>query len=435
MRHSPCNTVILIGGLAPACKIDKILVGSTDSVHDSTTLFLASRLAKAADSAITLTRIEREFGQVVLNVGQRDLQRLIRTTGMQEETNITCRVLPAGNWVAMVKTLEKHDLIMIGANSRYVHSILNATTAHTVAIVKRAPAVRPWHRGSQRKYWLSGLNEADYTNLYDGLRFGSRLNADFLTMLSLAAVVASMGLLQNSVAVAVAVVIGSMLLAPLMTPMLGCGLALAQANPALGNRSLISVVIGLLCTLAISTGIGWLTPGNELTPQILARGDPTAFDLVVAAAYALARPSLVGSIAGVAIATALVPPLCATGLSLAYRDYANAEGAALLFRYELCCYRIERCFHLSHDGGALALGGLPSARVGASNRDDHDPDCRRDGDSPVFRIAKKHTSVKAGARNLSTGPAGHRGAGELHWPALRGRATHGRAPKPTCGQD
>jgi uncharacterized membrane protein len=83
--------------------------------------------------------------------------------------------------------------------------------------------------------------------------------------------------------------------------------------------------------------IGWLTPGNELTPQILARGDPTALDLVVAAAsavaaaYALARPSLVGSIAGVAIATALVPPLCATGLSLAYRDYANAEGAALLF--------------------------------------------------------------------------------------------------------
>ena len=64
-------------------------------------------------------------------------------------------------------------------------------------------------------------------------------------MLGLATVVASMGLLQDSPAV----VIGSMLLAPLMTPMLGCGLALAQANPKLGNSALASVAFGLLCTL------------------------------------------------------------------------------------------------------------------------------------------------------------------------------------------
>ena len=156
-------------------------------------------------------------------------------------------------------------------------------------------------------------------------------------MLCLAAVVASMGLLQDSPAV----VIGSMLLAPLMTPMLGCGLALAQANPRLGNSALASVGVGLLCTLAVSSLIGVVTPGSELTPQILARGNPTALDLVVAlasaaaAAYALARPSLVGSIAGVAIATALVPPLCSVGLSLAYLSFANALGAASAVRHKL----------------------------------------------------------------------------------------------------
>jgi hypothetical protein len=98
-----------------------------------------------------------------------------------------------------------------------------------------------------------------------------------------------------------------------------------------------TVSVGVLCTLAISLVVGLITPGSELTPQIYARGEPTVLDLFVAlasaaaAAYALARPNLVGSIAGVAIATALVPPLCSIGLSLAYMDLANALGAALLF--------------------------------------------------------------------------------------------------------
>lgn len=132
-------------------------------------------------------------------------------------------------------------------------------------------------------------------------------------------------------------IIGSMLLAPLMTPMLGCGLALAQANSRLGNRALISVAIGLSCTLLISAVIGYFTPLGELTPQVLARGDPDVLDLLVAgasaaaAAYALARPNLVGSIAGVAIATALVPPLCSLGLALTYQDFSTAWGAGLLF--------------------------------------------------------------------------------------------------------
>ena len=77
--------------------------------------------------------------------------------------------------------------------------------------------------------------------------------------------------------------------------------------------------------------------GSRANASNLARGKPTVLDLVVAvasaaaAAYALARPNLIGSIAGVAIATALVPPLCSVGLSLAYADTTNALGAALLF--------------------------------------------------------------------------------------------------------
>jgi uncharacterized hydrophobic protein (TIGR00271 family) len=134
-----------------------------------------------------------------------------------------------------------------------------------------------------------------------------------------------------------AVVIGSMLLAPLMTPMITAGLALAQANPKLVRSSLKTVFFGFLATLAISYLIAVVTPGEEMTPQVLARGKPNILDLLIAlfsaaaASYALARPNIAGAIAGVAIATALVPPLCSVGVSIAYNQFGNAYGAGVLF--------------------------------------------------------------------------------------------------------
>lgn len=229
--------------------------------------------------------------------------------------------------------MDRHDLVLVGANSEAVHSIVELTARPAVAVVKRAPALRPWRHAIMGADWNPFLSPADYADLLETLRRGSMLTLDFLVMLGLATIVASMGLLQDSPAV----VIGSMLLAPLMTPMLGCGLALVQANPKLGNSALKSIGAGLLLTIAVSLVIGIFTPGAELTPEIYARGAPNVLDLVIAgasgaaAAYASARPNLVGSIAGVAIATALVPPLCSIGISLAYYEFDNAAGAALLF--------------------------------------------------------------------------------------------------------
>jgi uncharacterized hydrophobic protein (TIGR00271 family) len=242
-------------------------------------------------------------------------------------------VFQTSDYEAVTTAMDQYDLVILGANCRLVPTLIELTNNPTVAVIQRAPPLRPWQTAKHPAHWRPRLSPADYAELIQGLRHGSRLGADFITMLGLAAIVASVGLLQDSPAV----VIGSMLLAPLMTPMIGCGLALAQANHKLGNTALGTVAVGLLCTLVISFLIGLIAPGVELTPQIYARGEPTALDLVVAlasaaaAAYALARPNLVGSIAGVAIATALVPPLCSVGLSLAYADMTNAQGAALLF--------------------------------------------------------------------------------------------------------
>jgi uncharacterized hydrophobic protein (TIGR00271 family) len=342
LRNSPCHTVILFGGPKRSCQPNCLLVGATDTPHDSDALFLASQLAMSAGSRVILARTEFDDDQVVLEVGRRELRDLMREAGVDHNKQFQCHVFPASEQIEIAAALEDSNLVLVGANNHHVAKLIELTTRPTFAVIKRAPPLRPrhslqhlrpWRQGAQNVEWSSQLSPSGYADLLQGLRRGSRLSTDFLTMLSLAAIVASIGLLQNSAAV----VIGSMLLAPLMTPMVGCGLALAQANPKLGNMALLSVGIGLLCTLVISFIIGIMTPGIELTPQILARGDPTLLDFMVAlasataASFAMARPNLLGSIAGVAIATALMPPLCSVGLSLAYLNFSNAMGASLLF--------------------------------------------------------------------------------------------------------
>jgi uncharacterized hydrophobic protein (TIGR00271 family) len=127
-----------------------------------------------------------------------------------------------------------------------------------------------------------------------------------------------------------------MLLAPLMTPMIGLGLAMNQGNGKLAYAAFRAIGRGFLAALSISVVLGLVTPGSDLTPEIAARTEPNILDMLVAlfsgaaAAYAMARPSLAGTIAGVAIATALVPPLCSCGVALAYRQYPEAVGALAL---------------------------------------------------------------------------------------------------------
>lgn len=333
LRYSPCHTIVLFGSPERSSRAERVFVGVSDTTHDGTACFLACRMAETVNCQVTLARSEMDFEQEAFEVGRRELQQIIRDAGAEGDDRIECHVFRKGDPQHTSSIMDDHDLVIMAANTPHVSAILELTTRPTVAVIKRAPQLRAWRRSKRGSDWNPRLSPADYADLIQGLRRGSRLNADFLTMLSLSAVVASIGLLQNSPAV----VIGSMLLAPLMTPMIGCGLALAQANPKLGDAALRSVGLGLLATLAISYVVGVITPGAELTPQIVARGNPTVLDLVVAlasaaaAAYALARPNLVGSIAGVAIATALVPPLCSGGLALAYRNVPTAQGAALLF--------------------------------------------------------------------------------------------------------
>lgn len=162
---------------------------------------------------------------------------------------------------------------------------------------------------------------------------------DFFLLVVLSCSIATMGLITDSPAV----IIGAMLVAPLMSPIIGLGLASITGNGHLVETALSELLkgAGLAIFLAmIMTIINRHLPFvvlQELPAEVLARTHPSPIDLVIAmagglaAAYAMTRPNISAALPGVAIATALMPPLCTIGIGLAFERWDVAGGAALLF--------------------------------------------------------------------------------------------------------
>jgi uncharacterized hydrophobic protein (TIGR00271 family) len=159
---------------------------------------------------------------------------------------------------------------------------------------------------------------------------GLRYSYVFLVFASCA--IATLGLMLNSVAV----IIGAMLIAPLMGPIVLLGFAIAETDVLHAIRSGKAITVGVLGALAISVAIVKLSPYISPTPEILARTNPNLFDLLVAvcagmvAGYAVVRRQI-GAVAGVAIATALMPPLATAGYGLASADMRVFSGSFFLF--------------------------------------------------------------------------------------------------------
>jgi uncharacterized hydrophobic protein (TIGR00271 family) len=132
-------------------------------------------------------------------------------------------------------------------------------------------------------------------------------------------------------------VIGAMLVAPLMSPILGFSLSIVLGEVRLLRTSLESVFKGVIATVIVSILVGLISPLKEMTPEIIARTQPTLLDLFIAlasgmaGAYALSRKDVSAALPGVAIAAALAPPLAVVGLGIANGNMQAAGGALLLF--------------------------------------------------------------------------------------------------------
>ena len=170
-------------------------------------------------------------------------------------------------------------------------------------------------------------------HVYARIRRSARPDADFFILIALSAMIAALGLIINSPAV----VIGAMLVAPLMSPIIGAGLATVLGDTRFLRLSLGAVIRGVLLAVFVGALAGLVHLNEPLTSEILARTQPSLIDLAIAVfsgmagAYALSHSDAAGALPGVAIAAALVPPLATAGITLTTGHFSESLGALLLF--------------------------------------------------------------------------------------------------------
>lgn len=159
-------------------------------------------------------------------------------------------------------------------------------------------------------------------------------------ILACAIVIASVGLNVNSTAV----IIGAMLISPLMGPIVGAGFALAIYDFELLKKSAKNLFIATIVSLVVATFYFFISPFKDMQSELLARTSPTFYDVLIAffgglvGVIALTRVEKGNPIPGVAIATALMPPLCTAGYGIATKNYACFFGAFYL--YTINCFFI-----------------------------------------------------------------------------------------------
>jgi uncharacterized hydrophobic protein (TIGR00271 family) len=176
-------------------------------------------------------------------------------------------------------------------------------------------------------------NGTDVNGTIEEISENAQFRGSNIWMLFCSTLLASIGLDLNSTAV----IIGAMLISPLMSPILGVGLGVAIFDKLLLRSAFKSLFIATTISLGTSALYFFVSPLGELTQEIAARTTPTLLDIGVAffggvaGIVAGSRLSKTSAIPGVAIATALMPPVCVAGFGIAKTDSSIFLGAFYLF--------------------------------------------------------------------------------------------------------
>ncbi|MBL0226815.1 MAG: DUF389 domain-containing protein [Geobacteraceae bacterium] len=184
------------------------------------------------------------------------------------------------------------------------------------------------------RYLDSKSADVQHQEVIKELYIRTDLTGSYIAALVFANLIALIGLLSNSVAV----VIGAMLISPLMGPIFSLGLSFAMGNLVLARKSGRIITISVILTIAAAVMFTLMSPLKEATPEILARTRPNIYDLLVAifagaiGAIALCtRKNYLFTTTGIAIATAVIPPLSVVGYGIGTLQLGMATGGFLLF--------------------------------------------------------------------------------------------------------
>jgi uncharacterized hydrophobic protein (TIGR00271 family) len=348
LRYSPCEVVFCFGIVEDKEDL-KITVGAASGTHGSAAMKFARDISRASNVNLTATRVNPDVGPESEKVGARRLGVLLARALGPDTDGIHRTVIVDNNYNQGIQRYWEAstcDLIVMGASrvglwgSRITGStgskIYKSDKTRAVVVVSAGSPIKGRFVGaveSKLDRLVPQIERENRIALVERLQSNSNLDFDFIALMVLATTIAAIGLVQNSAAV----VIGAMLVAPLMTPLLGLGLALVQGNVMLAKISVRSVLFGIFVALLVGVLVGLAIGFDQPSAQMLARGGPSLLDLFVAfasglaAAYASSRPGLLAALPGVAIAAALVPPIATSGLALSQGNYDLAFNAFLLF--------------------------------------------------------------------------------------------------------
>ncbi len=180
--------------------------------------------------------------------------------------------------------------------------------------------------------WVRHATTEEFKELFSMLRQNSRTSSSYLVLMALSTMIATFGLFGDSAPV----VIGAMILAPLMGPIISLAMGALRQDSMLVRNSMLTILWGIILGLIFSILITWITPLEVLNNQITARIRPNLLDLGIAVAsgiagaYAYSKEEISKTLAGVAISVALVPPLAVAGIGMGWADWSVFWGAMLL---------------------------------------------------------------------------------------------------------
>ncbi|MEM1131949.1 MAG: DUF389 domain-containing protein [Pseudomonadota bacterium] len=194
-------------------------------------------------------------------------------------------------------------------------------------------------------WWQDAVEDIDHIAVINKVQAESGITGRYIFMTAMSAGIAILGLLLSSPAV----VIGAMLLSPLMSPIIGAGFALAIGDIRWLKTCCWALLAGIVLSIVFCALIVLLSPLDSVTPEIAARTRPNLFDLGVAFFSALAGAYAMikgreGTIVGVAIATALMPPLAVVGFGVATGNGVVLGGSLLLFFTNLMTIALTAAF-------------------------------------------------------------------------------------------
>ena len=352
-KRAPCELVLVRVGSLEGSPCSRILVAVGRGPHGRMAARLARDLARTLDASVTAMRVNPDIGDDARLVGARTLDRLLdRTIGKDTDIELQRHVEVSNKaHVGVTRAAEdgEHDVVIVGASKLGAlgqkllgtvgGKLFKGLPQSTVLITRAANPLASRFGHTVEDYLQREVPQLDRESriaLVERLQSSSQFNFDFFMLMALSTLIAAIGLIQSSAAV----VIGAMLVAPLMTPILALGVALVQGNPVFVRITIRCILLGFVVALSASALVGLLSRFagfTEPTSEMLARGGPGLRDLFVAfasgvaAAYASSRPNLLAALPGVAIAAALVPPIATAGLALSIGELKLAIAATLLY--------------------------------------------------------------------------------------------------------